>query len=497
MLARLKDEALNSPTDPEILHKKGGCPRGKNLHAPAQLFNLFNIADSCREILCHTTLLPIDGFEASEFILSETDDKKKQLKQLEGRGWLRRRAENNSLWIHPLVRSVFLNELKPTNDDCSIFLSTLWKRLDDRYPQEKKLFHQAAELFEGASKNLGDQSGEHHFHAGFCHIVSDNFVKALTLEEKAVRLQEANPKKNNLDFARNCNDAGVAACYMKDYAKGMSYFEKAVKVLETCSPDDPNAANILSNIANAWLFLGDYKKALPLAERAVKIFEKTPPKNKHELANAYSVLGNIFLWLKKFDEAKPNFMTAAEILEKTAPEGSAELARAYFDIGQLAISAGDETYSEKYLLKALAIQERLLSKNHPDKIMTIQVLSGIYFKIGNVEAGEKYADSALKALQENLNAELKDTLSLCLDTIELRGEKMLPVEFIAYHKTAASCYRQLATSKQHKNFYRGTETNSPKEIADAFFEASNLCAAQKNFEDAISYFKRALYRTKK
>ncbi len=498
LLARLKDAALNSSTDPEVLHKKGGSVREAKIYNHLRtLFNLFNIEDSYREILCHTTLLPIDGFEASEFILSETDAKKKQLKQLEGRGWLRRRAENNSLWIHPLVRSIFLNELKPTNDDCSNFLSTLWRRLDDRFPQEKKLFRQAAELFEGAAKNLGDQSGEHHFHAGFCHIVSDNFVKALTLEEKAIRLQEANPNKNNLDFARNCNDAGVAACYMKDYSKGMSYFEKAVKVLESCSPDDPNAANILTNIANAWLFLGDYKKALPLAERAVKIFEKTPPKNQHELANAYSVLGNIFMWLKKFDEAKPNFMTAAAILEKTAPEGSAELARAYLDIGQLAALAGDEISGEKYLLKAIAVQEKLLSKNHPDKIMSFRVLSGIYFRIGNVEAGEKYADAARKALQENLDAELKDTLSLCLDTIELRGEKMLPVEFIAYHKTAASCYRQLGNLDSAKKFLSAAlekipETNSPQEISDAFFEASNFCEAQKNFEEAISYFQKAL-----
>ena len=95
-------------------------------------------------------------------------------------------------------------------------------------------------------------------------------MKALTLEEKAIQIREA-VKENELELARNYNDAGVAACYFHEYAKGMGFFQKAIKTLQTCAHDDPNAANILANISNAYLFLGDYDKAATLGKNAVEI----------------------------------------------------------------------------------------------------------------------------------------------------------------------------------------------------------------------------------
>lgn len=499
LLTQLRTERLNSSNLPEVRHKKFNNEREAKIYGHLRtLFKLFNADDSYREILCHTTLLPTDGFEASEFILSEDSSKKKQLKQLEGKGWIRRRAEDNSLWIHPLIRSVFKNELKPTNDDCGKFLSTLWQRLDDRYPQEKQLFKQAAEIFERAAKDLGDSNGDHHFHAGFCNIIGDNFAQALSMEEEALRLHEAAQEKNYSVLARNYNDAGVAASYLQDYAKGMNFFEKAIQTLETCAPDDPNAANIFANIANTYVFLGDYDKAFKLGERAVKIFEQTPPTNKHEQANAYSVFGNVLVWLKKYDEAKPNFLAAAKILEEISPDGSIELARAYLDLGQLATLAGDTTYGAAYLLKALDIQEKILPKNHPETISSWRVLSGIYFQAGKVEDGKKYAELAQKAIKENLDNSLKNLLELTLDTLELRGEKMTAEEFIKRNRTAANCYRKLGELERAEKFLSAaldkiSETTAPEEISLTYFEASDFYAEQKNFALAISYAEKSLF----
>ena len=136
----------------------------------------------------------------------------------------------------------------------------------------------------------------------------------------------------------------------------MIFFDKAIKFLEANAHSDPNVANILANIANAYLFLGDYDKATTLAERAVKIFELTPPKNKYEQANAYSVYGNTLLWTKKFDEAELNFFAAAKILEELAPEGSIEFAKVHIDLGQLYLFFEDSAPGEKFLLKAIAMQ---------------------------------------------------------------------------------------------------------------------------------------------
>lgn len=498
LLMRLRAESLKSSDFPEVKHRKDTNEREAKIYGHLRtLFKLFNLDDSYREILCHTTLLPMDGFEASEFILSEDSYKKKQLKQIEGRGWIRRRAEDNSLWVHPMIRSVFKNELKPTNADCVQFLSTLWQRLDDRYPQEKKLFRQAAKLFENAAKDLGDETGEHHFHAGFCYLISDDYFQALIMEEKAIRIREAAQDKDVYKLARNYNDAGTAACYVQDYAKGISFFEKAIQTLGLNAPEDPNVANILTNIANLYLFMGDYEKATLLGERAVKIFEKTPPKNKHEQAQTYSTYGNILVWTNRLEEARKSFLTAVKILRRLTPEGSIELARAYMDLGQFYTMAEDPSPGITYLLAALDMQERFLPKNHLDKIIVCKLLNELYNQIGKHAEGKKFNDKANKSMQENLDYELKNTLSIALDAIELRADKMSTDEFIVHYRGAASCYRQLGELERAEKFLsaalnRITETNTLKEIIATYFEASKLCEAQKDFKTAIGYAKKAI-----
>ena len=498
LLLTLKTESLNSAQLPTVRHRKNFDEREAKIYGHLRtLFKLFNVDDYYREILCHTTLLPVDGFNATEFILSEDSSKKKQLKRLEGLGWIRRRAENNLLLIHPLISSVFKNELKPTNNDCEKFLSTLWTRLDDRYPQDKKLFRQAAALFENAAKILGDKNGDNYFRAGFCHIVSENFFQALAAEEKSLRLREAAECKDFSVLARNFNDAGTAACYTQDYAKGMQFFEKAAAILKEHMPTDPNTANVFANIANAYLFLGDYEKAKNLGERAVEIFNQTPPKNKHEQANAHSVLGNVLMWKNELADSKLHFMTAAEILQCIAPEGSIELARVYWDLGQLYLTSDDSSPGTAYLLKALEIQEKLLPKNHSDNIVVYKLLTAIYRKIGKPAQAEKYSALAEEIKKANLERELKETLATTLDEIELRADKMSADEFVAHFRLAASCYRQLGEINQAQKFLSAAlekiDINiSPKESAATYFESSKLYETQKNFDAAVADFNKAL-----
>ena len=144
LLVRLKNNRLDSQTLPEVTIKKGHSEREAKIYGHLRiLFNLFYLDESYREILAHTTLLPVDGFNAAEFLLSENTAKKKQLKRIEGHGWIRRRQENNVLWIHPLIRRIIKDEIKPKNADCEDFLLTLWNRLDEKYPPDIELFKQA------------------------------------------------------------------------------------------------------------------------------------------------------------------------------------------------------------------------------------------------------------------------------------------------------------------------------------------------------------------
>lgn len=498
LLAKLRSELLNSRNLPEIKHKKFGSEREAKIYVHLRtLFKLFNEDETYREILCHATLLPIDGMDAAEFILSEGNSQKKILKRIENHGWIRRRAENNLLWIHPMIRTVFKNELKPMRADCEKFLSTLWRRLDDKYPPDIEISAQAAELYERAAKDLGDADGEEHFHAGYCYIIGEKFSLASILVEEAIRRREASADKNPVELARMYNDAGVAALFLHSYDKGMNYLERAIKLLEENAPEDPNAANIFANTANAYLFMGDYDKAINFSERAVKIFDKTPPKNPHERANAYRMYGMALMWTKKYPEAMENFKAAAEIIEELAPEGSIDLARLYEDIGQIYSAQGNSELALEYVFKALAMQEDFLPKNHDDILISYHMLGEIYLAAGQDDKSKKFFDKEAAALRDKNEKTLRDFLNVTLEIIELHADKLTPEEFIKRHRNAADSYRKLGELRNAQRFIstaldKISETTDPLEISLTYFTTADIFAEQKNFKTAIQYAEKSL-----
>lgn len=502
LLLKLLSENINSEKLPEVLHQKGITARESKIYGHLKtLFNLIYFDEEYREILCDLTLLPIEGFDAAEFILSESGLKKKQVKKIEKGGWIRRKEENNILWIHPLIRSVFKNEIKPTNEDCKNFLSKLWTRLDDLYPPNRKLFLQAGEIYERATKDFGDLTGENNFHAGYCNIMGENYVKAFFFDKDAVKIFEENEKQNDVQIARIYNDTGVAAFFLQNYETGIAYLQKALKVLEENAPEDFNAANIFSNIGNAFMMLGDYEKAVELTGRAVKIFEKNPPKNKHEHANAHRTFAMALTWSQKYDEAMENYFAAVKILKELTPEGSADIALIYSGIGELYEVKGDNNSALSYFFKSLSMQEKFLPKNHKDKIDNYTLLSKVYSNCGNESESKKFNDMAAQAIKENNEQSLKKLLEINLDFLEMHGENLKESQLVKRYKNIADCYRKLEDFENAQKFISmAIEKISSADKFDSsqiYFTAADIYFDTKNFEKALNYAQKSLEIVKK
>lgn len=498
LLARLRSEKINSPTLPEVKHTKVKNEREAKIYGHLRtLFNLLYLDEDYRDILCDVTLLPTEGFDAAEFILSESAGKKKLLKRLEGNGWVRRRTEDNLLRIHPLIRSVFKNELKPTDADCGAFLSKLWSRLDDRYPPDKKLYRRAAEFFERAAADFGDETGEHNFHAGYCCLLGENFVQAILHEETAVKIRERVLSKDDARLARTYNDAGVAAFFLQDYDKGMSYLAKALNVLEVNAPDDPNIANIFANAGNAYMMTGDYEKSVKLTGRAVEIFSRIPPKHPHERGNAHRVFGLSLVWCKRYEEAMANFFTAEKVFHELAPEGSTDLALIYSDIGELCAVTGDLQKALTYLHKALELQEKLLPPNHADKIISFHLLGETYRLLGDDDESKKFFALEARANKEKREQTLRDLLKSTLDLIDMRGDNISVDEFVRRHRSAADSYRRLGEPDNARKYLtlaleKVSEVADRQEAALTYSTAADLFAEEKNLAEAVSFSKKSL-----
>lgn len=345
LLSLLRSDRLNNPLLPDVVAKEG--ERAEKIYSHIRtLFRLFNADDDYREVLAHSTLLAIDGLDAAMFLNAEDAPLKKKLRQLEKRSWLRRRKENNRLYIHPLIRTVLKNELKPTDSDCRPFLENIWRVIDDSYMPDNATQHQSAELFDRAAKDLGDPSGDYDFYAAHCLLEVGSYALASVKLGRTTKARE-----------------------------------------ENLSPDDPNLANLYANIANLYLGQDDVAHAVDYARRAVKIFERTPPKLKYEHVNAYFALGHALISAKQYAEALENLHKSVTLFKQFNAREDQNLALIYRSISDANALLGNFDEAIDYVKRSIKIFEATLPAAHPDIIASYSYIANVYKYFGRPQEG--------------------------------------------------------------------------------------------------------------
>ncbi len=538
LLRRLRYRNLDDKNLPAVAIKKNLTEREAKIYGHLKtLFDLYKLGEDYRQVICHATLLPLDGFDAATFIANEDDAKKIQLKNLESHSWLRRRKENNLLTIHPLIRSIFKNELRPNDEDCSDFLKRIWKIIDENYPSDLNFFQQTAELFERATNDLPDARGDFAFYAGYCFILLGKFSSAIRYELKAVKIREIVLADNPRELARTYNDAGVAVMSSEnfgvyadgglaaeqgfsalggDFHGGINFLNKARKILETLGgvEDKQNLANVCASMAMALSNREDVEKALPLAQQAVEIFDEHPPENLYEKAHAHQALSQILVLKKNYDEAVTQQKIATDLIEKIFPQTHPIVAAAYRELAEVYELNENFSAAETFILKAIDLFEKIYPETHPDVLGAYKIVRAIYndthsdkLKIFSDRAEEiflkvqgdlwrnkiSYARRMIEAAEEPVDEKI---LAHNPDV----AKKILASktrDLIRFNREAAEAFRQLKDFDSAEKFIAAatekisTETE-PSEASQTFFIASQILFGQKKFSEALSVGDRAL-----
>jgi CHAT domain-containing protein len=133
-----------------------------------------------------------------------------------------------------------------------------------------------------------------YLYAGSIHYDLNNPDSAVFYYSRA---EDINNKSKGLNESeRLYNKFGALYYETGDYKKSISYFEKALSIVEEKKPDNTFfIVNYKSNIATALLKLQDY-------DRALKIFKSILPYHLAEDALFYNI-GNVFTELGNFNEA--------------------------------------------------------------------------------------------------------------------------------------------------------------------------------------------------
>ena len=509
LLQRLRYRGLDDTDLPAVAIKKNFTEREEKIYGHLRtLFNICRLGKDYRQAICHATLLPVDGFDAATFITNELDDQKIQLRNLEAHSWIRRHKENNRLTIHPLIRTIFRNELQPNDDDCKNFLRRIWNIADNDFAMDLEFFHQAAELFERATNDLEDKRGDFAFYAGYCFIVTGKISSATRCEEKAVKIREVALADNPRELARTYNDAGVAAMSSEnfgvyadaglaanegssarggDFDKGIDYLSRARKILETLPDveDLQNLANVCANMATIFCNREDIINALPLAQKAVDIFTAHPPKNIYEQAHAHQTLGQILILKKNYGKALIQRTLAVNLLEQLFQPPHPVLATAYRELAEVCALVNDFATAEINIVKAIDMLAKIFPDNHPDVLAAYKIAMTLFADSGNTVKAKHFAERANDIFSRTQAAVWKNKLDYAermIEAAEVPVDENILRDILRYSRDAADACRHLNDFDKATMFINAAMEKFPAQC-DSIDMATTLFTAAQIFFD--------------
>lgn len=404
------------------------------------VFNVAGVPDAAKSVLQCAVLLPQDGMDSETFGNALPEDQQNVLDDLIGHGWIEMR--DGLISIHPIIRLVCREELKPTDDSCRAFLTSIWHGYDNLNYDAVKLL-QLAELYSNACSELPDHLGHWAHSAGFfwkelgrsmdslkyeVQMVNrmesslspedpklatayvnlgytygrlGNLQKELEYLTKALRIQEKVLPSDHLDVASTYNHLGSALATLYDPQDALTYLLKSKSIREEKLPRSHlSIAETYNNLGFVYGDLGNHGLALDYLLKSLKIREAELPNDHPDIAKSHNNLGTTFSALGDNERALTHKLKALEIRKQKLPDNHPELAESYNNVGSSYCDMSDPENALKYMLKALEIREHILPEGHPALAVSYNNLGYVYGELGDHITELEYRLKALSIWQK-------------------------------------------------------------------------------------------------
>ena len=340
------------------------------------VFNVAGVPDAAKSVLCYATLLPQDGMDAETFGMALQEEEQQALDDLIDHGWLT--VKDDILTIHPVVRLVCREELKPSDEKCTDFLDRLWFncQINEHYIRS---LNQLASIFTSAADDLSDHSGAWAHRAG---DIWDELSRAdqqltapekLEMQYKSLTYRSAAFEKESQtlplvlsDIASSFSKFGVLYGYAGNYEKALEYEKRALSIKEQIyPPDHPDIAVSYTILGNTLCSLRRLSEALECQELALAIRQKALPENHHLLAQSYNNLCLVYGYMHDYPKALECQLLCLYIAENCLPEGHVIFAIMYNNLGSIYSGLKPHHKAISYQTKALDIYRKQNFLDYP------------------------------------------------------------------------------------------------------------------------------------
>jgi len=245
---------------------------------------------------------------------------------------------------------------------------------------------------------------------------------------EALSILEGTRGTPHFDVAAGLNTLSSLAYAQGDLERAEELCRRSRQEYEAVAgPEDLRLATVLFNLAGVYVEQRKYTQALPLYRSVLAMREKALSSADPLLAEVWNDLGFLSLHLGRYKEAETWLGKAVEVWEKT--RGSeAYSAVALSNLALLRRLEGSFAVAEFLYTRALAIEESVFGRDHPEVATTLTSLAALYRARGDGGRAVETYQRALAALEKSLgvedplSVEVRQQLSELAGTVETRVE---------------------------------------------------------------------------
>eukprot|EP00959_Pyramimonas_sp_CCMP1952_P399828 8377558-Pyramimonas_sp.AAC.1 len=270
--------------------------------------------------------------------------------------------------------------------------------------------------YDGPSKNLSKNLSAVSTYALFLFFLASMYQKlgrfedALPLFERSLAMRDRVHREEHPHVATSLNKLATLYRDMDRYEDALPLFERSLAIHEKVYGEEhPKVAESLTNLALLYKNMKRFEDALPLVERSLAIFEKVHGEEHSDVALGLNNLATLYRDMERYKDALPLYERSLAIFEKLEdmernkdalslctsyeqrrlevwrklekPERHSYVAIPLSNSGHLYCKMERYNEAKALLERALAINEKVLGKEHSRTKQTIGWLNEVLSKM--------------------------------------------------------------------------------------------------------------------
>ena len=354
LLAKLQKEKAAMDADDKIGTTKDGRNKKatyyEHIHS---LFSLYKLSDAEQEIMRCMPLIPANGISSRRFATWMDQQNMNTINDLMEMGFIHPKNDREIL-LHPMIREVAVEELKPSVQNCSVLLDSL---------QEISLMH--------GLDFLNNKQVFHTVESIIATIRKDDTAKYLLFLENVFQY---------MDKYR--------------YEAGM---QMIIEEMTTILSDDSvgTSADRACLLDARAVLEKNTKKQIELVEEAIRVLGDVHPGNGHLTANLHANLGALYHKAGRMDLAKLYMEQGVQLLEEYKLTGYHDSVTQICNYAALITDLGEPQRAYSALLKLARTVKELNSDQCLDYGLIQQVMGSVCVVKGDAAQAQLHHQRAM------------------------------------------------------------------------------------------------------